>query len=200
VLRNQGHRVHGWRLGRHRVWTREGVAAVEARLAELHERYDRPVSVVGVSAGGILARELARATPEAVRQVVTIVSPFRHRAGDDNRIARVFTKVRPNARDHFQELPREDDRPALEMPVTALYSRSDGFVDWRSCLEKPGPRRDNIEVRTSHLGAASSLGVAVAVSDRLACPLDDWKPFRPPRGTAILFPQFRGRFGQQPVS
>ncbi|MDT7550163.1 MAG: hypothetical protein QOE84_2557 [Actinomycetota bacterium] len=191
VLRQQGHRVHGWGLGRHKVWTRAGVAAVEQRLADLHERYGRPVTLVGVSAGGILARELARAEPATVRQVVTIVSPFRHRSGDDNRIARVFSRVRPGARDHFQELPREDDRPPLLMPVTALYSRTDGFVDWRSCVETPGPRRDNIEVRTSHLGAASSLGVAIAVSDRLACPLEDWRPFQPPRGTTVLFPQFR---------
>jgi pimeloyl-ACP methyl ester carboxylesterase len=191
VLRRQGHQVHGWGLGRHRVWTRAGVAAVEERLEELHGRYGRPVSLIGVSAGGILARELARANPDAVRLVITVVSPFRHRTGDDNRIARVFSRVRPGARDHFQELPREDERAPLLMPVTALYSRTDGFVDWRSCVETPGPRRDNIEVRTSHLGAASSLGVAIAASDRLACPLDHWRPFQPPRGTTVLFPQFR---------
>jgi pimeloyl-ACP methyl ester carboxylesterase len=191
VLRRQGHRVHGWRLGRHKIWTRESVAAVEARLLELNQRYGRPVSVAGISAGGILARELARSHPDAVRQVITIVSPFRHRAGDDNRIARVLSRVRPGATDHFQELPREDERLPLQMPVTCLNSRSDGFVDWRSCIETPGPRRDNIEVRASHLGAASSLGVVIAVSDRLACPPSDWRPFRPPRGTTVLFPQFR---------
>lgn len=189
VLRQQHHWVHGWGIGRHKIWTRESVAAVEDRLRVLHERYGAPVSLVGVSAGGILARELARAHPERVRQVITIVSPFRHRDGDDNRIARLLSRVKPTERDHFGTLPREDDRPPLTMPATAIYSRSDGLVDWRSCLESPGYGHDNIEIRASHFGAASNPATAIAVSDRLACPLDAWRPFRPPRGTAVLFPQ-----------
>jgi pimeloyl-ACP methyl ester carboxylesterase len=189
VLRQQTHWAHGWNLGRHKVWTRESVKAVEDRLAELHARYAAPISLVGISAGGILARELAREHPERVRQVITVVSPFRHRHGDDNRIARLLSRVRPSDTDHFQELPREDDRPPLPMPVTSIYSRTDGLVDWRSCIETPGPERDNIEIRTSHFGAASNIATAIAVSERLSCPPKAWRPFVPPRGTAALFPQ-----------
>jgi pimeloyl-ACP methyl ester carboxylesterase len=188
VWARQGYDVHGWGLGRHPVWTREFVARVEARLDEVVQRAGQPATVIGFSAGGILARELGRQHAESVRQVVTVVSPFRHRDGDDNRIARVFRVVRPGARDHFQALPREDERPPLTMPVTALYSRSDGFVDWRSCIETPGPRRDNIEVRCSHLGASSSVGVVLAVLDRLSVHPDDWRPFNPPPGTRRMFP------------
>jgi pimeloyl-ACP methyl ester carboxylesterase len=188
VLRRQGHWVHGWRLGRHRLWTRERVAAIERRFAELVERHGTPVSLVGVSAGGILARELARQYPQQVRQVITIVSPFRHRHGDDNRIAQVFAAIGTAPRtNHFETLEREEDRPALSMPCTSIYSRSDGLVDWRSCRETPGPRRDNIEVWSSHFGAATNLAVAIAVSERLACPPEDWRPFTPPPGTRMLF-------------
>ncbi|MCW2542757.1 MAG: hypothetical protein JWM40_309 [Frankiales bacterium] len=188
VLRQQHHWVHGWNLGRHKVWTRESVSEVEDRLEELHARYGAPISLVGISAGGILARELARAHPERVRQLITIVSPFRHRDGDDNRIARLLSHVKPGDSDHFRELPREDDRPRLPMPVTSIFSRSDGLIDWRSCLETPGHERDNIEIRASHLGAAANLATVIAVSERLNCPLDDWHPFVPPRGTSVLFP------------
>lgn len=191
VLRQQHHWVHGWNLGRHKIWTRDMVAEVEDRLKELSERYAAPISVVGVSAGGILARELAREHPERVRQVITIVSPFRHRDGDDNRIARLLARVKPGDTDHFRELPREDDRPRLPMPVTSIFSRSDGLIDWRSCLETPGPGRENIEIRASHFGAASNLAAAIAVSERLSCPVDDWRPFVPPRGTSVLFPRRR---------
>jgi pimeloyl-ACP methyl ester carboxylesterase len=195
VLRQQHHWVHGWQQGRHKVWTREMIAHVEERLRELHERHGAPVSLIGISAGGILARELAREHPERVRQVITVVSPFRHRDGDDNRIARLLSRIKPGDDDHFGMLPREEERSRLPVPVTAIYSRSDGLVDWRSCVETPGTERDNIEIRTSHFGAASNIGTAIAVSDRLNCPVGDWRPFRAPRGTAVLFPRRRDRAG-----
>jgi pimeloyl-ACP methyl ester carboxylesterase len=148
-----------------------------------------PLSLVGISAGGILARELAREHPELVRQVITIVSPFRHRSGDDNRMARILSRVKASKTDHFQALPREEDRPPLPMPSASIYSKSDGLIDWRSCQEVPGERRDNIEVHSSHLGAGTNLAVALAVLNRLNQPVHDWQPFRPPLAARPLFPQ-----------
>lgn len=186
----QGYAVEGWDQGRHPIWTRAFVSQVEQHLLDVTARRGQPVSLVGVSAGGILARELARVHPDAVRQVITVVSPFRHRDGDDNRIARVLSVLRPSgAPDHYQALPREDDREPLGMPVTSIWSRSDGFVDWRSCVETPGPRSENIEVRSSHLGAATNVGVVVAVAERLTVHPDAWRPFSPPPGTGRLFPR-----------
>ena len=51
-------------------------AGMEARLAELAQRYQRKVSLIGQSLGGIYARELARRSPALVRQVITLGSPF----------------------------------------------------------------------------------------------------------------------------
>jgi pimeloyl-ACP methyl ester carboxylesterase len=197
ILTRQGHQAYGWELGRHGIWTRESVAAVEHRLLWLTDWHQTPITLVGISAGGILARELGRAHPDDVAQVITIVSPFRHRDGDDNRIVRVFARLRPGATNHFAELPREEDRPAFLMPSSAIYSRSDGFVDWRSCQELPGARRENIEVRASHLGAGCSVSVTVAVSERLRQPPQPWRPFVPPAGTRMLFPQFSTRIGRE---
>jgi pimeloyl-ACP methyl ester carboxylesterase len=197
ILLRQGHQAYGWELGRHRIWTRESVAAVEHRLLWLTQRHQTPISLVGISAGGILARELGRAHPDVVAQVITIVSPFRHRDGDDNRIVRVFARLRPGATNHFAELPREEDRPPLAMPSVSIYTRSDGFVDWRSCLELAGSGRDSIEVRTSHLGAGCSVSVTVAVSERLRRPPKPWRPFHPPAATRMLFPQFSTGIGRE---
>ena len=36
-----------------------------------------------------------------------------------------------------------------EVGFTALYSRTDGIVDWHACLD---PAADQIEVRASHIG------------------------------------------------
>src|ERR687889_804686 len=42
-----------------------------------YHTHGRPISLVGWSLGGIYAREIARMAPDAVRQVITLGSPFR---------------------------------------------------------------------------------------------------------------------------
>ena len=46
------------------------------RLADLHAQTGRKVSVIGWSLGGVYARELARESPDKVRQVMTLGSPL----------------------------------------------------------------------------------------------------------------------------
>ena len=74
-LRLLGYDVRGWGLGRNRGPDAE----TRRRLAEVvrtaYEREGRPVSLVGWSMGGVFAREMARATPSAVRLVITLGSP-----------------------------------------------------------------------------------------------------------------------------
>ena len=75
-LRDRGYRAHGWKLGRN-LGPRPGAeAGMQARLAELHARYGRPVSLFGWSRGGVFARELARRARAQVRSVITLGSPF----------------------------------------------------------------------------------------------------------------------------
>jgi hypothetical protein len=76
------------------------------------------------------------------------------------------------------------------VPSTAVYSRWDGVVDWRACRQQPGPRSENVAVRSSHLGMGHDPAVLWVVADRLAQPRHQWRPFeRPTRfGLATLFP------------
>jgi hypothetical protein len=83
----------------------------------------------------------------------------------------------------------EDDKPPLSVPSTAIYSRTDGVVRWYTCIERAGDLRENIEVRGSHSGLGWNPAVLVAIGDRLAQPEGTWRPFRPPCGTAHLFPR-----------
>ena len=48
---------------------------------------------------------------------------------------------------------------------TSVFSRRDGIVDWRSCLD---PQAETVEVRTSHLGMAFDPVVLDVVTDALA--------------------------------
>ena len=78
VLRQLGYRVYDWGLGYNMGYRASMKEALPARLHHIRERTDgRRVSIIGWSAGGIYARELARAFPDDVRSVITLGSPFR---------------------------------------------------------------------------------------------------------------------------
>jgi hypothetical protein len=48
---------------------------------------------------------------------------------------------------------------------TSVYSRRDGVVDWRACLD---PAAEHVEVRTSHVGMAADVGTYRAIERALA--------------------------------
>ena len=72
----------------------------------------------------------------------------------------------------------------LPVPSTSIYSRSDGIVAWRSCLEVGAPLCENIEVRSSHCGMGHHPAVLLVIAERLAQPEGAWRPFDP-RGRAL---------------
>ena len=73
-----------------------------------------------------------------------------------------------------------------EVGFTAVYSRRDGIVDWRACID---PAADPVEVSTSHLGMAFDPVVFDVVREALdrhqltrasrAAALDASVPLRP---------------------
>ena len=84
---------------------------------------------------------------------------------------------------------REQDRPPLAVPATSIYTRRDGIAPWHLGIDTVGPRRENIEVRGSHVGMGVNPAVVLAVLDRLAQPEDDWHPFRPPWHLTAWYPR-----------
>lgn len=87
-------------------------------------------------------------------------------------------------------LPLEHDEGPLPVPATSIYSPLDGILAWRTCLDEPSPRAENIAALASHFGIAHHPAALWAIADRLAQPADQWKPFRPPPllRTAYLAP------------
>ncbi len=153
-----GYRTHGWNLERNEGPTPEIQEGLVRRLSEIRQRGGHTVSLIGWSLGGIYARELARRYPSDVRQVITLGSPFR---GVGERF-----------------------RPALSVPATAIYSRTDGVVAWQRCIDDRGPRRENIEVDSSHIGMGHHPRVLLIIADRLAQREGQWRPFAPATPTA----------------
>ncbi|MGY1815653.1 esterase/lipase family protein [Blastococcus sp. SYSU D00820] len=188
VLRRLGYRVHGWRLGRNIGPTPACVNGMRRRLDDLSDRYGRPLSLVGWSLGGIFARELARQTPDSVRQVVTLGSPFRLTRHSQTRATPVFERFSHLHVDTLS-LPLQSETAPMPVPATSIYSRQDGIVHWQTCLETPGPRTENIAVYASHLGLGHHPAVLYALADRLAQPEGTWSPFRAPLVLRPAFPR-----------
>ena len=180
-LRDKGYGAHGWKLGRNLGPNYAVVAAMVERVRELHTRYSRRVSLIGWSLGGIYARELARGLPEAVRQVITLASPFRDL--DAVSVPRFLrTRARRRSAVADDHTTRARLREPLPVPTTAIVSRTDAIASWQSCCTESGPFSENLEVESSHLGIGHHPVVLLAIADRLAQPENAWRPFEPPRG------------------
>jgi pimeloyl-ACP methyl ester carboxylesterase len=178
-LRNRGYGAHGWQLGRNLGPNPELIGHMVQRFQELRQRYNRKLSLIGWSLGGVYARELARNFPSDVRQVITLASPFRDLSATSvpPLLRRFGGRHRP-ANDAVRERLGEP----IPVPATAIYSRTDGIAAWQSCMETPGPLSENIEVESSHLGIGHHPIVLLTIADRLAQPEGEWKPFQAPTG------------------
>jgi len=184
-LRTRGYAVSGWGLGRNTG--RAGVVdeSLLRKLRELHEQHGRKVSLIGWSMGGLFARDLARRAPEAVRQVITLGSPFTGPAKASN-AWRLYEALSGDRAGDPELAARFGGQ--LAVPTSAIYSRRDGIVAWQCCVNQPGARTENIAVTSTHLGLGHHPAVLCAVADRLAQREDAWRPFRPGLAVRWMFP------------
>jgi pimeloyl-ACP methyl ester carboxylesterase len=189
LLRMRGHDAHGWLLGANYGAHAPVMSGMYRRLEHLHERTGRMVTIVGWSLGGMFARELARDRPTIVRQVITLSAPFRFRDGDRGHASALYDAFGPRAEPFTGRSRPEHERPEMPVPVSSIYTRTDGVVPWHACIEEVGPRRENIEVRATHTGIATNMLAAIAVADRLAQAPDRWRPFRAPLPLRPWFPR-----------
>jgi pimeloyl-ACP methyl ester carboxylesterase len=197
-LAQQGFNARQWGLGRNR-----GLQGVDwalnlevirkhltDRIREMSDQSSAPVSLVGHSMGGIYARELAAKMESEVDRVITLGAPTLHpyRIDRHNRLAMgVADWIN---RQRAAELAGRDgllhwdpDRPAL--PCIAIHSPVDAFVDEALChipayiiaQSTAVSPRENIRIRSSHLGMPVNPFVMLAVADRLVADRGDWRPF-----------------------
>jgi pimeloyl-ACP methyl ester carboxylesterase len=147
------------------------VAGIEARVRMLAERTGRRIVIVGQSRGGALARVVAVRNPELVGTLAMLGSPVLDPLGV---APAVLGAVRSVARLGDLGMPglfstecRDGEccaafrtdlaaRLPADLRAVAVYSRSDGIVSWKACLD---PYAECVEVDSSHAGMSVSLRV-----------------------------------------
>jgi triacylglycerol lipase len=179
-LEEAGHAVHGADIACNVACSEVAVSRLLERVAEVVERYGEPVTLVGHSRGGLLARVVSQRRPELVAGVVTLASPYRDQLAVH---PLVWAPIMAVAALGSIGLPGllglgcsvgaccEDFRRDIAAPVppgvaiVSVYSRRDGVVDWRACIDE---HADNVEVRATHCGMLFDPRSCAAVADAAA--------------------------------
>ncbi|MGH8528577.1 MAG: esterase/lipase family protein [Nevskiales bacterium] len=185
-LRHRGYRAHDWKQGRN-IGDLGLLEPLQERLHALRKQKGCKVSLIGWSLGGIYARELAKQSPDDVRLVITLGSPF---VGDGNSNARRVYEFLSGRRSESADdrAIRIRLRQPPPVPTTSIFTRSDGIVAWQSCIEQDTPLTENIEVSGSHSGLGHNPLALYAVADRLAQPEGQWTPFARNGFKKLLYP------------
>ena len=119
-----------------------------------------PVTLIGVSLGGMIARLVAQRRPDLVREVITISSPFAG-SGKATNVWRFFEWFTGERLDDPTVAARSAEIAApLPVPSTAIWSQSDGLVAGEICRDS---HSRSIEINSSHLGVQIRADVFLAV-------------------------------------
>jgi len=177
-LNKLGYNAYGWEMGRNFAKA-EFIDQLIEKVEILHKSYGEEVTLIGWSLGGIFARQIAKARPEMIRQIITMGSPFRG-VGKPNNAAWIYNFVSGGntVQDVDPELIANIPLPA-PVPTTAIYTKEDGVVPWELCLEDESPIHQNIQVRGSHLGLGVNMTVLDIIANRLQYRRGNWEQFEP---------------------
>ena len=176
-----GYSARPWKLGRN-TGSPDLIEQLGRRFYRLAMKSEEPITLIGHSLGGIFARELARQYPDYVRQVITLGSPFRlHRPQRANPLVmKLFQRSSKMTKEDIRARGYIDRSDPLAVPSTAIYSRLDGVVHWRTCREAASDIAENIEVPASHIGMTVHPTILYVIADRLAQQKVGWEKFRQP--------------------
>jgi hypothetical protein len=186
-LRNRGHAVETWGLGRNVGFHAKHAAALEQKIRFLHHRSGRKVSLVGWSLGGVFSLFGAESTLDCVRCIITLGSPVSvDECGSQSpptvkALYRLVShRLGPNAHVMLPRAKALRERRRLPLPTSCLYSLGDGVVPPQEATIDGDPTlHENIQVPGSHVGLGFNGIVLAIVADRLAQPEGQWQPFQP---------------------
>jgi pimeloyl-ACP methyl ester carboxylesterase len=177
-LAKLGHHVEGWGLGLNRAgidirhtladlspgWAIEPIARYRNegsvpmlcdRMAErVRQRHAElggpPLTLVGWSLGGVVAREVARDLPEMVEEVITLGTPVQ--GGPKYTRAAAFFRGRGMDLDWIERGVARRESTPIRAPITAIASPTDAVVGHAATFDRHSPRVRHVDVDAAHLG------------------------------------------------
>jgi pimeloyl-ACP methyl ester carboxylesterase len=185
-LRENGYRTRRAGIRANVGCSEDYLRRLEQRLEDLAAQSGQSVAIIGQSRGGVFARVLATRRPDLVSGVVTLGAPTVNQlkahplvlaqvflvgtlgTGRIPGMFRVSCLRGACCKDFRTDLVA--DFPA-GVGYTALYSRTDGVVDWRACLD---PAAVQVEVRASHIGMGLNAEVYAEVGHALGSFAETW--------------------------
>lgn len=164
-----GYRAHGWGQGQNRGRMLTYLPVLTALIEGYVHNQGRPMALVGWSRGGILAREIAREQPHLLTQVITLGSPVKGGVGATS-LRRIVERQTGLSTADLQRLQRERDARPITVPITAIYSKTDGVVAWQACIDNVSTSVEHVEIAGSHVGLGFNADAFRIVAERLAKP------------------------------
>lgn len=151
-------------------------ACIEKALLET----ERKIHLIGHSLGGIIARSVAGQRPQDVASVTTLASTFRGTVAHRTVLQAAEAVRKHILKEHgsgvlpqcytsrctcnfLDSIRRNVPESVLE---TAIYTRSDGIVDWHYCLT--GNPDSDFEVPGTHIGLSFNSSAYAIIANRLA--------------------------------
>jgi len=143
---------------------RRAVNRLENILQAQFDRHGEKIVVIGHSLGGIYARELARRMPQCVEQTILMGSPVQgpgqHSHPFVKMLATLTMKVHEKTKGCTCQMENicgvHSDTLPPDVPESLIFSKSDGIVNWMSCVES-GPNVQAFEVDSTHMGLPYNL-------------------------------------------
>lgn len=180
-LTNIGYTVYPWGLGRN-LGPKDGmdnfiVAMVKSIRAISDAHGGAKVSLIGWSLGGIYAREVAKAAPDLIRQVITLGTPFKLDPNATN-VTKLY-EILSKDKSHLDMNIIKSLSKQPPVPFTSVYSKTDGVVAWKCSIELETSLSENIEIPgASHMGLGHNPISMHIIADRLAQPANKWRRYQ----------------------
>jgi triacylglycerol lipase len=183
-LRRIGYRAYNSGIGWNADCLNILVGKLSQTIEKAHQETGEKVHLIGHSLGGVLARSAAERNTEQVASLIMLGSPFRGVRShpvvlQTARMVRSKILAQRKSKDAGAEIYPEcftgfcecnavtslqKDFAAIQQ--TAIYTKSDGIVDWRVCVDEDPAK--NFEVKGTHVGLAFNSAAYGLIARRLA--------------------------------
>ena len=167
-LKSLGFATYKWDLGFNMVKAHY-IPRLEEKLHDIYQKHQEKVSIVGWSGGGIFAKIMANRHPNQVEQILTIGSPIWGVMDMKTPVYGLLQFFRGKSLKERNERFLAELEPIPDVPITCIYTKTDGLLPWKHCMEADTSRKDikNIEVFGSHSGLGANVSVLLVTANML---------------------------------